>query len=168
MLTSSSFTLDSTISFQTYAGPILGALISNVKVTDILSYETARLYRNDLLAVHQQVYGYIPVANGVPNDPTKYKYIKVINPDGSVSVYGIPWIVDGTVEIYAGQSMQITLDNLTPDQQNMVLRILAAAGFTATNVTYPSTATGAGTSTGSSGSASGASGSASGTSSGTV
>jgi len=54
--------------------------------------------------------------------------------------------------------MQITLDNLTADQQNQVLDILRAAGFTATNVTYPTGAAGDG---GSSDSGSGSSGSGS-------
>ncbi|HWT40749.1 MAG TPA: phage DNA polymerase-associated SH3 family protein [Dongiaceae bacterium] len=152
-LSVSSFTLDTTVSFELYPYPILGAQINKVKVTDILSYNTARLYRNDLQALHQQVYPYIPSSNGVPNDPTQYKYIKCTLPDGTETVYGIPWIIDGTVQIYNGTSMQITLDNLTADQQNQVIAILSAAGFTATNVTYPT-----GGVSGSSGASSGASG----------
>jgi hypothetical protein len=162
-LSVSSFTLDTTISFNLYPAAILGALVSKVKVVGILSYDTARLYRNDLQALHQAIYGYLPQNAGIPNDPTQYKYILVVQADGTSTVYGIPWIIDDTVQIYNGTSMQLTLDNLTSDQQNTVIRILSAAGFTATNVTYPSSSNGAGTSSGS-GTSSGASGSGSGAS----
>lgn len=162
MLTPEAFSLNSTITFNLYPASLLGAEISNVKVTAILDYDTARLYRNDLMALHQQVYPYLP--SGTPNDPTQYWYIKIIQANGVPTVYGIPWIIDGTVQVFNGTSMQLTLDNLTPAQENQVLRILSAAGFTAINVSYPSTASVAGTSGGSaSGSgttASGASGSA--------
>jgi hypothetical protein len=157
MLTPDSFTLNSTITFDLYPAALLGNQINNVKVTAILDFATAQLYRNDLMALHQQVYPYLP--QGTPNDPTQYWYIKVITPSGQPAVYGIPWIIDNTVQIYNGTSMQLTIDNVTPAQQNMIKKILSAAGFTAVNVTLVSTSTQAGESSSGSGSSSGATGS---------
>lgn len=148
MLTPADFQLDTVISFNLYPAAILGASVSRVKVTDILSYDTARMYVNDLQAIHASIFPYLPV--GTPNDPTKYKYIKVVLPDGTAYAYGIPWIVDNSVSVYSGTSMQLTIDDVSPEDQSEILAILSAAGFTSIKTDFLTTAGTSGASSGAS------------------
>lgn len=132
MLTPQSFQLFSIISFDLYPASILGAGYQNAKVTSIMDMRGAIQAGFDPAALHASVYPTLPP--GVPNDPSQYGYLLLQLANGNFTVIGIPWIVDSSLVVASTASIQFTVDNISPTDQNTILQALAANGFTAVNV----------------------------------
>ena len=119
------------ISFDVYPGAIIGSTFSNVKVLAILDRETANIWI-DTAAMHVNVYPTLP--NGVPNDPNQYQYVKLQLPNGNISVIGIPWIKEDTIQLVDVGTLTITVANASPEDRERVIASLNANGYRAAKV----------------------------------
>ena len=132
MLTPQNFTIGDVISFQLYPSAILGTGFQNVKLLAILDMNTLPLLGYDPQALHANVYSTLP--QGTPNDPSQYSYLKLLLQNGQTTVIGIPWIIDSSLQVSSTSSIQFTVNNVSPSDQNTILQALAAAGYTAVNM----------------------------------
>lgn len=132
MLTPQDFTIGEVISFNFYPAAILGTGYQNAKVLAILDMGTVVVLGFDPAALHANVYATLPA--GVPNDPSQYQYLKLLLANGQTTVVGIPWIIDSSLTVASVSSIQFTVTNVSPSDQNTIIQALAAAGFKAVNM----------------------------------
>jgi hypothetical protein len=131
MLTAEQLPLSEIASFNLYPAAILGSSFQNAKIDALLDFATAN-YFIDAAALHANVYPTLPPTT--PNDPTQYAYVKLTLANGTVTVIGIPWIIDDTLVVSQAQSIQLTINNVSPSDQNKIINALASNGFTAVSV----------------------------------
>lgn len=128
MISTSSIVLNSYVNFSCYAPAILGNGYQNAEVLAILDYATANIFI-DAAVLHAGVYPSIQ-ANGVPNDYTKYPYLKIRTASGQVTVVGLPWIVDASYVVETAVQITLTINSVSPADQNNIKLALAAIGIT--------------------------------------
>lgn len=133
MLTPQNFTIGEVVSFNFYPASILGTGYKNAKVLAIIDMGTAIILGYDPAALHANVYPTLPA--GVPNDPSEYSYLKLLLANGQTTVVGISWIIDNSLTVVSVSSIQFTVNGVSPSDQNTIIQALAAAGFTAVNMT---------------------------------
>ncbi len=131
MLSTSQITIGSTYNFEMYAPAILGTAYKNVKVVAILDADSAQAYINPVL-MHRNVYPHLPA--GVPNQYNGYSYLKLKLASGKYTAVGIPWIRDETFTEIATTSLRFTIQNVSPDDRNTIMKALSANGFSAVDV----------------------------------
>lgn len=131
MLTITQLPLNATVSFDLYPSQVLGTGYKRAKILAILDAETAARWI-DPIAMHANVYPTLPP--GVPNRFDGYNYLKLKLASGEVTAIGIPWIKDETFVVASTSSMQLTIDSVSPADQQLILNALSANGFTAVNV----------------------------------
>jgi hypothetical protein len=129
MLTPADFEIGTIVSFNLYPAAILGTGYTNAKVLAILDSGTAAVLGYDVAARHANVFSTLP--SGVPNDFTAYSYLKLLLATGDTTVIGIPWIIQSSLVVASVSSIQFTVQNITPSDQNTILQVLSAAGFKA-------------------------------------
>lgn len=124
-----SFTLDSygkVVSFDVHPVGHLGDIYKNVEILAILDYETAKQYR-DIAATAVAVYPTLP--QGTPKDYTKYKYLKLKHPDGSISAIAIEWVNTSTVVEHKSVEIQISVIASGIDSVERIRNVLQANNF---------------------------------------
>lgn len=122
--------LGDVVSFEVYPSAILGSGFNRVKILSVLSPNDAAK-EADVIVKHTQVLAYLEPADKVLYATYKdYNYLKLLLPNKTTTVIGIPWIKKDTV-IKVDSTMgryDITVDD--PTQLDEILAILKARGFT--------------------------------------
>jgi len=108
-------------SFEVYP-PRLGNLFQNVTVMAELDFDSAN-QEIDVQAMHADFRASVP---DIPADPRDYNYLKLRMPSGQITVIGIPWINDATVQEVTSNTIvaEISGGVTTAD----IPRIIAALG----------------------------------------
>lgn len=133
MLSPSQLPIESIVSFNLYPVAVLGANVSGAKViVPAMDASVAVRLGVDIQAIHANVYPTLPTST--PNDPTQYPWVGLELANGQTMFIGLPYIVDNTLVVASASSIQFTVDNVEPADQNAILQALAAAGFTAVNM----------------------------------
>lgn len=133
MLNPATLQLFSTVSFDLHPASVLGNGFKNAKLMAIIDADTARLFI-DPAAMHANVYPFLPP--GTPNNYKDYPYLKFKLASGGDLVLGLPWIKDETWQVTTTRSMRLTIENVSPADQNRVIEALSANGFTAVDVQF--------------------------------
>lgn len=115
------------VSFTVYPSTIIGTKYKDVKVLSILDYTTAKAFA-DVDALHRNVYPTLP--NTVPNNPSQYYYARLEFVNGTTDIVGLPWIEAGSVVVKSAQSLQLSFKNISPVDQNRLIQVIQANGFT--------------------------------------
>ncbi len=118
------------VNFEYYASALLGAPVRGAKVLAILDADSASIYINPLL-MHANIRPSVP---DMPSKYTDYPYLKLLMPNGTVTAVGVPWIREESWAEVSVSSMRFTVSNVAPEQQAIILKALAANGFTAVDV----------------------------------
>ena len=134
MLAISALPLNSTVSFDLHPAAILGPSIKGAKVLAYLDAASTYYFNIDPVAQHVNVFPFLPP--GTPNQFDAYPYIKLKLASGAITCIGLPWIVDASLAVATTRQMQITIDNVTPAGQNLILAALSANGYGAVKVDY--------------------------------
>jgi hypothetical protein len=137
MLTQDQLPQFQVVSFDLWPSMLLGTGYQNAKILSIMDSGTANILGVDTASLHANIYPTLPA--GVPNDPTAYPWVKLLLANGSTTIIGVPWIKDSTLVVETSQSIQFTVSNITPSDQNTIIEALAAAGYTAVGVTLLTT-----------------------------
>lgn len=124
--------LNASYNLELHASQILGSGYKNAKVLAILDLETASIFGGNLRARHLEVYPQLPA--GTPSDANSLTYLKLRLPSGTTTAIALEWIVDGSLEQVATTSLRFTVDGVAPEKREIIMRALAANGFTAVNV----------------------------------
>lgn len=119
-----------TVAFDVYPTSTLGTVFSRVKLVAILDYEAANQYIN-VPVISANVHATLPA--GTIKDYTKYLFLKVVLPDGTVTAVAVQWINMSTYRIYDSVSINFTIDNASGADVERVRKILASNGYTAVN-----------------------------------
>jgi len=114
------------VNFSVYPSSIIGTSFQRVKVKAFLDADSARAYL-DPTAMHLAVFPTLPP--GVPNDPDKYPWVKLELENGKITVVGLPWIDEITVEVQSSTQLQIVVSEITAADVARVRQALVAAGF---------------------------------------
>ncbi len=96
-----------------------GVMVQGVVTADI----AARLA--DVKSLHLQVKPYI---QGLPNSFNDYDYVVVTMPNGKEEVIGLPWIVQSSITISGKRSYQLILDEIEPEQVEVIRNTLTNRG----------------------------------------
>lgn len=134
MLTIEDLPLNATVSFNFYADHVLGTGVTRAKVLAYLDAETAGLYI-DAAAMYANVLPSIP--GTVALDFRAYPYIKLRLANGQTLVVSLAWIRDDSLHIDTTRRMQLVIDNVSPEDQNLILEALSANGFGQVAVSFP-------------------------------
>lgn len=120
-----------TISFEVYPAAIVGARFTDVKVLAHLDKDSARQWI-DPEALHVNVYPTLPT--GTPDDPDQYQFLKLKHPNGKISVIGIPWIREETLQISTKGTLTLTVKEVDPADMQRIVQALSANGYQADTV----------------------------------
>lgn len=131
MLNHNQLPLGAIVSFQLHPRHVLGTGYSRAKVLGVLDHRTASQYI-DVPATHANVFPSLPA--GTPNDYRSYWYVKLLLSSGIETCIGIPWIIDSSLIIHENSSLQITLRDVGPQEQEELIRLITARGFTIADV----------------------------------
>lgn len=132
-LTQSDIEIFSTVSFEVYPAQLLGTGFTNAKVLAIVDADTARAWI-DPVAQHAAVFPTLPA--GTINRYDAYLYLKLRLANGQLTALGLPWIRKETYTVNANRTIQLTIENVTPDDEPKIRRALSANGYTAVGVRY--------------------------------
>ena len=124
-------TFGNTITFDVYPATIIGARFSDVKVMGLLDKETADMWI-DADAMHVNIYPTLPA--GVPDDPHQYQYVKLKHLNGNISIVGVPWIREDTLQISQRGTLTITVADVGPVDKDRIIKALSANGYRAATV----------------------------------
>lgn len=131
MLNISQLPLNSTVTFDFYPSQVLGTGVKRAKVLAILDAATAAVWI-DPIALHANVFPFLPV--GTPNSFDAYPYVKLKLQSGEITFVGLPWIREETLVLSTTQKMQLTIDSVTPEDQDRIIKALSANGFKSLDV----------------------------------
>ena len=128
--------LDKTVSFDVFP-TTLGDNFKNCKVLGILDAQDTREMNFDPAAQHRNFYGTLPP--GTPNDAFAYKYLRVQLMNGQRVFVGIPWIRQETLKVTGALTLKITIDNVSLEDREIVIKALAGNGYVAASVVVAET-----------------------------
>ena len=131
MLNLNQVRINSVVNFEYYGAAIMGAPVRGAKVLAILDADSAAMFINPML-MHANIKPFLPT--NAPSKYTDYSYLKLKLADGTVTAVGLPWVRGETWEEVSVSSMRFTVPNVPPEKQQVILRALAANGFTAVDV----------------------------------
>lgn len=115
------------VSFELYPASILGASIKEAEVLAILDKQTANQF-GDMDTLHRNVYPTLP--STTVDDPDLYQYVKLRLSNGTTKVIGLPWIIEDSIVVSAVGRLELVFDNVTPEDRDIILRGIAANGYT--------------------------------------
>ncbi|MBB5409337.1 hypothetical protein HDG34_003278 [Paraburkholderia sp. HC6.4b] len=124
------------LTFDVYPAPVLGNNFQNATVQGILNQESANQVI-DTVGMHIKVWPWLE-AQGTPNDPSQYNYIKIRTQSGSVTALGMPWINESTIRASTSQTITALIGNVTAGDIQGVQNALISNGYTAIDVSISS------------------------------
>lgn len=131
MANSNQFNLGSVYDLVTYAPALLGTF-RNVRVEGIVDHRTASQYI-DPASYHANVFGALP-ENSAPDDYRRYYYLLILQPNGTRTALGLPWIDGTTVELKERNTITIRVDDVGPDDIEKLKMALSANGYKAVTI----------------------------------
>ena len=124
--------LGSTVSFEVYPSTLFTTDYKACVLKSLLDSEDANAIV-DTLALHRQVFPTLP-AGTVPDDPTKYNWLKVQLPNGKHEYLGLPWIKDSSVTLMANLTITVTIPNAKASDVDTISKVLGANGYISSKV----------------------------------
>ena len=124
----SPFDIDSVYSFDVYPVALLGNNFKNVTVLAIMNQATAQAQGFDTYAAHANVFPTLPTGT-VPNDPSKYSYIKIKTPTGDTAYLGIPWVVAASIALVESRTITVQIAGVSASDQAGIKAALNQNGY---------------------------------------
>lgn len=118
-----SSTLQSTLSFETYAG----VKYNNLKFVAILDAGTVSTLGQDPLGLHLQNLPYLQ--DPKPESHTDYSYVLFLDAEGKKTYLGIPWIREGSIVNKGQPNYLMTIIAPTPEQLSSLRSMAIASGI---------------------------------------
>lgn len=121
----------SIVSLDVYPSQILGSNFTDVKVLGIFDRTTANLM-TDVDGLHANVYPFLP--NGSPENAGDYQYVKLQHLNGSISIIGLPWIIEESISVSNKGKLTIVIDDITIDDREKIITAINAVGYRVNSV----------------------------------
>lgn len=119
-------TFGNILSFEVYPAAVIGTRFDDVKVMGVFDSETARIWI-DPEAMHANVYPTLP--DGTSDDASQYQYVKLKHLNGNVSILGLPWIREDTIQISEKGTLTLKVEDVGPADRDRIIKALAANGY---------------------------------------
>lgn len=126
------FVIKGVYSFILYPATVIRGDFSNLTIMATMDYESA-LQLGDIPAVHANVFPYLPA--GTPNDPSQYDYVKVKLSSGIVTVLGMPWINQSTIELVQSLSATVVIEGVSNSDGPRIRDALVQNGYNNLTIT---------------------------------
>ena len=123
----------STVSFETFAPQIIGAVIKDAVVLAHLDVETVRMLGGDPYSKHAQIYPLLPT--GVVDNAAEYMYLKLQLVSKEFAYIGLPWIREETIVSTKRRSAQVVIEDVGPSDVSEISLALTSNGFSKHSVT---------------------------------
>lgn len=118
------------VSFNTRAPAVLGDAFTRVTVKSLLDADDARRYI-DPVALHVNVFPLVHAADpSIPDDSSKYMYLKIQYETGETTAIGVPWIDPDSLTIVTPGTGIVTLKDFAPGDIPRLRNALLANNFT--------------------------------------
>lgn len=124
-------TFGNILSFEVYPAAVIGTHFDDVKVMGVFDSDTARMWI-DPEALHVNVYPTLPA--GTPDDPEQYQFVKLKHLNGNISIIGVPWIREDTIQISQKGTFTFKVEDVGPVDRDRIIKALAANGYRPTSV----------------------------------
>ena len=125
--------IGSTVSFETYAPQIIGAVIQNAVVLAHLDADTVRMLGGDPYSKHAQIYPTLP--SGTVDDATAYTYLKLKLVSTEITYIGLPWIREDTIVATNRRRAVVTIEDVGPSDVNEIGLALVSNGYSNYKIT---------------------------------
>jgi hypothetical protein len=122
------FNLGDTVSFDMYPTPITGGSHKFAKVLSVLDAQTLSALGEDPVAMHDQVYPYLP--SGTPDSAWQYSYLKLQLANQTIVYVGLTWIKEDSVQVTAMTDILVRIRRVQPSDVAKVALALSSNGFT--------------------------------------
>lgn len=123
----------STVSFETFAPQIIGAVIKDAVVLAHLDVETVRMLGGDPYSKHAQIYPLLPT--GVVDNAGEYMYLKLQLVSKEFAYIGLPWIREETIVSTKRRRAQVVIEDVGPSDVSEISLALTSNGFSKHSVT---------------------------------
>lgn len=116
------------VDFNVVAPEILGEGFTSCKITSVLDEDDANRLGLDVKAMHQNLYPLVK-ANGIPDDPSTYDFVKVTKVSGGTAILWVPWIIESTIAVVSRNKIQVILEDVGSDDVAIVKAALESNGY---------------------------------------
>lgn len=116
------------VSFQLHSNPILPNNYTRAKILSQPDRVDAMNYA-DVIALHAQLFSYIP--GNPPRNADDLQYFKIQLDNGDVRVLAKDWINPATIELVDTKTYNFKIADLSPGRLNSLKTLLSANGFEA-------------------------------------
>lgn len=131
--TLSELPIGSTVSFETYAPQIIGAVIQNAVVLSHLDADSVRMLGGDPYSKHAQVYPLLPT--GTVDDAASYTYLKLKLVSTEIAYIGLPWIREETIVATQRRRAVVKIEDVGPSDVNEIGLALSSNGYSKYTIT---------------------------------
>lgn len=122
------------VDFNVVAPEILGEGFTSCKITSVLDEDDANRLGLDVKAMHQNLYPLVK-ANGIPDDPSAYDFVKVTKVGGSTAILWVPWIIESTIAPVSRNKIQVIIEDVGANDVATVKAALESNGYPSAVVT---------------------------------
>ena len=119
--------------FETYVPAILGSDFTDCTVQAIMDFDSANR-DSDITVQHINILPALP--SDTSRDPRAHSYVKVSTPSGISTILSMAWIRPETLELIAGDLIEIKVTKVTASDVPRIRAALTSNGFTDIEITY--------------------------------
>ncbi|QZA71006.1 hypothetical protein AH06_236 [Erwinia phage AH06] len=116
------------VDFNVVAPEILGEGFTSCTVNGRFDANTAGLLGLDVQAKHQNIYPLVK-ANGIPDNPDAYDFIKVTKTSGATAILWLPWIVESTIAAVSRNKITVVIEDVGSADITIVKAALESNGY---------------------------------------
>lgn len=122
------------VDFNVVAPEILGEGFTSCTVNAVLDADSANLLGLDVKSMHANLYPLVK-ANGIPDDPNTYDFVKVTKVGGSTAILWVPWIIESTIALVARNKIQVTVEDVGSNDVAIIKAAMESNGYPGAVVT---------------------------------
>ena len=134
MSTNSPFVLGKTYSFEIHPNAVMPTIITNARVTSVMSGLIAEKLGYQVATKHAQLYPSLP-QDSSQRDYNSQLYVLCEFDNGQSEAYGLDWIRLETVKQLSSASYIVELTDVSPDAAAALRDVLNANGYRIKSIT---------------------------------
>lgn len=122
------------VDFNVVAPEILGEGFTSCKITSVLDADDANRLGLDVKSMHQNLYPLVK-ANGIPDDPSTYDFVKVTKVSGATAILWVPWIIESSIAPVSRNKIQVVVEDVGSSDVAIIKAALESNGYPNATVT---------------------------------
>lgn len=122
------------VDFNVVAPEILGEGFTSCTISSVLDASDANLLGLDVKAMHQNLYPLVK-ANGIPDNPDAYDFVKVTKVGGSTAILWLPWIIESSIAPVSRNKIQVIIEDVGSNDVAIIKAAMESNGYPGAVVT---------------------------------